>query len=469
MDNSPNASLHENTLILMERTGVRVESEPALKLLADRNVRIDWESKRVHPRPDQVQQALDSAPRSFNVYGRLTENPLVIGSDNVYVESGGASVRVLALDGHYEAATWEHLRQFNTLLDALPNIHMLLNQVDPLGDPSLGFYQRLAAEMLITTPKPCCFQAGSGADVTAMVAMGAVIRGSTQGLAEKPVFITGSNAEPPLCIPEHAAEILMTASRAGIPCGVGDYVMMGISAPTTLAGALIQRNAVQLIALVLSQMVRPGAPFYYTGSSASANMRTLDPITANPAALRMLRAAVRLGRWYGLPVVGLATTDAKQPDPQAAVEMAVSFLVAMEAGAHLIQGPTSMMDQMMLSSFAQAVIDNDIVGYLLAARGDLAISPETLAIDVIDQVVTNPSLEALKFAGHPHTARHLREDLWEPAVFSYDSFTTWQKKGSLSLLERANVRARDILSHHQPEPLALGLASEIHRIAHASH
>ena len=458
-------SLHEATLILLERVGVRVESEAALALLADSGVRVDWSTQRVHLRQDDIQRALATVPRAYRVYGRRTTDPLTVGDDHAYIISGGGSLRVLTLDGRYEPATWEHLRQFNILLDALPNIHICINQVDPQDDSGERFYARLAAEMLIGLPKPCSLQAGSAADVAAAVEMGVAIRGSREALAAKPVFKLGANAEPPLCIPKHAAEILIAACQAGVPSGIGDYGMMGITAPRTVAGAVIQVNAVELVTLVLSQIARPGAAIQYTAFTGSGNMRTLDPITADPATLQYLRLAAQLGRSYGLPVYSVALTDARNADPQAAAERALQLQIVLDAGANLIQGPTSHMDQMMLSSYAQAIIDNDIVGSVLASRVPPEVSPETLALDVIEDVVGDPSLEKLKFAAHPHTVRHLRDNAWEPLAFSYDSFSTWQQAGSQTVVERATAVARDILAHHQPEPLAPEIAKEIRRIA----
>jgi trimethylamine--corrinoid protein Co-methyltransferase len=460
--------LHEATLKLLSRTGVRMESDVGLTLFRSAGVRVDAGTGRVYPSCGDVEQALATVPRSYRVYGRRTTDPLILGGRNAYVLSGGGSVRVLTLDGRHEPSTWEHLRQFNILLDALPNIHMLLNQVDPQGDSAPGFYRRLAAEMLIDSPKPCCFQAGSAADVEAMVEMGVVLRGSKESLAEKPVFITGANAEPPLLIPKHAAEIQIAASRARIPCGIGDYGMMGITAPSTVPGAVVQLNAVQLTTLVLSQIVQPGAPFSYTSFAGNGNMRTLNPVIADPHTLKLLRMTGELGRWYDLPVYGEAVTDAKMADPQAACERAMQLQGAVEAGVNLIQGPTSHMDQMMLSSFAQAVIDNDIVGYVFAARGPLEITEETLALDTIHEVVTDPSFAGLKFAMHSHTVRHLREQQWEPRVFVTDTFEAWQRAGGLPVVEKAEALARDILRDHRPEPLDSPQAEEIRRIALSS-
>jgi len=459
------AQLHQATLDLLGQVGVFVESEAALALFAEHGVRIDISRQRVFPDAGQIDAMLATVPHTFPVYGRdAASTPLTIGGETPYILAGGASVRVLELDGQYAPATWEHLRQFITLLDALPHIHVLLNQVDPV-EQKPNYYLQIAAEMLIGTPKPSAVQVQSAADLEAVIAMGACIRGSRAALREQPLFLTGINAEPPLCIPDAAAEVLCLAARAGVPCGLGDYVMMGTTAPLTLAGALVQRNAVQLTGLLLMQLAQPGAPCYYSAPSGAVDLHTLNPIMANPFAARMLRTSTQLGRSYGLPVWTLATTDARQPDPQAACERTAHLQIALASGASLIQGPTSMMDQMMLSSFAQVIIDHDIIGYLLTAQAPVEVTEETLAMGAIREVVTDPLYREMKFGAHPHTVDHLHDATWQPSAFDYRSFVEWQRDGAVSVVERAAACVRQILAHHQPEPLNPAVAARLRAIA----
>jgi len=457
--------LHEATLMLLKRTGVEVDSPRALKCLAGAGVRVDGASRRVYPEARHVEEALATVPRQMTIHGRRPDRdrPVVLGGDHVNVVSGGGSVRVLTLDGRYEPATWEHLRQFNILLEALPNIHMHINQVDPVDHPGPGFYRRLAAEMLIGCTKPLCLQVGSVDDVRAMIEMGVASRGSLEALIEQPRFLVGWNSEPPLHISEAVTDAFMAACEAGLPVSMGNYSMMGITAPITVAGAVVQLNAVQMVTIILAQAARRGTPICYVSFAGSADLRTLGENTSTPHALQLVRLGAELGRFYGLPVYSNALTDARGPDPQAACERAVQMQLCVEAGAHLIQGPTSHMDQMMLSSFVQAIIDNDIVGYVLAACRRPVVSAETLALEAGHEVATEPRYAALKFASHEHTVRHLRDEVWEPWAFDLDNFAAWDKAGRVSVVERAAAKAREILATHRPEPLPADLADAIRR------
>lgn len=449
------ALLHNATLQLLERTGVYIGSEKALDILEENSVRVDRSDKRVFPGEGHIERALASAPKSFRLFGRHDDKPLIFDGSNIYFLSGGASLRVLDLAGQYVPATRKHLKQFNILLDALPNIHAMINQVDPQEFHGKNLYRLLAADMLIDTTKPICMQASNALDVKTIVEMGSVIQGSRIALAEKPLFFVGLNAQPPMAIPGEIAQALLACCDSGIPCSLGNYNMMGITAPRTVPGAVVQLNAIQLTAIMLVQAYKPGLPVFYTAFSGSGDMQTLDPVTSDPSSVRQQKLAVLLGRSYRMPVYSFAGTDSRMPDAQAACEHTLQFQIAMDSGCSLLQGPTSMMDRMMLSSFAQTIIDHDIISYMLECRKPTDIDAETLALDVIHDAVADPELKDMKFAAHRHTVDHLNDSMWHPLAFSYDSYANWQRDGKKSTVQRATEAAAHIIDSHKPDPLPL--------------
>ena len=447
--------VHDATLQLLATIGVRFASRSALEIFAKHGVSVDFEEIRVFPTSKHIEKALSTIPKTFLLYGRNVDvTPLKIGGDTPRILAGGGAVRVHELDGTYTEATWEHLARFTTLVDALPNIDLILNPVDP-APTKRNYYLHIAAQTLSGTSKPPVLQVKDGADLAAVAEMGACVRGSREAFHQMPLFITGTNAEPPLFVTKDGADIIMTAAKLGVPCGIGDYVMMGSTAPKTLAGAIVQRNAVQLAALLLIQLVRPGCACYYTASSGSTDMRTLNPITSGPDSLLIQRISARLGRsFYGLPVWAHSSTDSREPDAQAAAERTAFLFDAIEAGASIIQGPTSMMDGMLLASFAQTILDHDIIGYLQSALSDqIEINADTLATNAIREVIEDPTYRDMKFSGHPHTAMHLSDTAWEPMAFEHRSSAESNRDGHISLGARAASKAAVIIDGHRPEPL----------------
>jgi trimethylamine--corrinoid protein Co-methyltransferase len=86
------------------------------------------------------------------------------------------------------------------------------------------------------------------------------------------------------------------------------------------------------------------------------------------------------------------------------------------------------------------------------------VSPETLALDVMEQVGAGGS-----FFGEPHTARHFREN-WFPKLMNRGNYDQWMDGGGLSLGDKANARVRRILNEHQPEPLPETVIAELDKM-----
>jgi trimethylamine:corrinoid methyltransferase-like protein len=121
-----------------------------------------------------------------------------------------------------------------------------------------------------------------------------------------------------------------------------------------------------------------------------------------------------------------------------------------------------------LSSFAQAIIDHDIISYLLECRKTTDIDAVRLALDVIHDTVTDPELKDMKFAAHRHTVDHLDDSKWNPLAFSYDSYASWKRDGKKSIIQRATEAAVRIIGSHNPDSLPPGQIENIRAVCAAN-
>jgi trimethylamine:corrinoid methyltransferase-like protein len=144
-NDSATDGIRSASLRILKETGVHIGSQRALDIFENAGIPVDRTRGRVLLRETDIEKALETTPAAFRVFGRDTENPLCFGTGKSYFLSGGASLRVLNLDGSYVPSTWEHLKQFNTLLDKLENVHMCINQVDPANAEQNNLYIRLGA------------------------------------------------------------------------------------------------------------------------------------------------------------------------------------------------------------------------------------------------------------------------------------------------------------------------------------
>jgi trimethylamine--corrinoid protein Co-methyltransferase len=225
--------------------------------------------------------------------------------------------------------------------------------------------------------------------------------------------------------------------------------MSSASGPITLAGSLALAVAEFLAGLVMHQCVEPGAPFICGGCISNLDMRTMLFPYGSPEWRLSDLVLAEMSRHYELPVFGTGgAADTKVVDAQAGMEYMGSLLVAALAGTNLIHD-VGYLDSGLTGSLESIVMSADAIRWVKQFVEGIDFSAESLALDVIDEV--GP---AEQFLQHSHTLKHLRENMWLPLVFDHDVYDTWAAKGSQDYTTRARALARELVTSHQPEPIA---------------
>jgi len=101
----------------------------------------------------------------------------------------------------------------------------------------------------------------------------------------------------------------------------------------------------------------------------------------------------------------------------------------------------------MTGSLELVVFSNEVIEWIKRYWQPVEITQETLALDLIHE--TGPDGHFLET---DHTLEHFRE-LWAPTLFDRLDFETWSARGSKTLQERANQKAREIIASHRAESL----------------
>ena len=165
-----------------------------------------------------------------------------------------------------------------------------------------------------------------------------------------------------------------------------------------------------------------------------------------------------MGKYYDLPVFGLGgSTDSKVLDHQCGMEATVSLMTALLHGANIVHD-VGFMDAGLQGSLQLQVMCNDTIGFLRAATAGVAVTDETLALDVIDELGPTGS-----FLGHDHTIRHYKEPFYSKLI-DKNQYSVWQKRGATTMEERAAKQIDAILASHQVEPLLEDVQKALHAI-----
>src|SRR3990172_8706238 len=339
------AQILDEAFQLLLDPGVRVHNEPALELLAEAGADIDPE-KRIVRLPKRIpRQALNTTPRTFELFD-LDGRPAVhYGGDHVQFDPGSAAISILDSQTQEQRppATSAFIR-FVQLVETLPQLDaqstamVCADVVEEIGD----LYRLYLA--LLHIRKPIITGAFRKDTWWSMKDMLAAVAGGEQALAERPIAVFDVCPSPPLLWSDLTCQNLLDCDRAMIPAELVSMPLAGATAPVTLAGALVQHTAENLSGVTIGQLARPGSPIVWGGSPAVFDMRHGTTPMGDVGTWMIDCAYAEIGKSLGLPTHAyLGMSDAKIVDAQAGLESAGGTILAALAGGNMVSG-AGMMD-----------------------------------------------------------------------------------------------------------------------------
>jgi trimethylamine--corrinoid protein Co-methyltransferase len=313
-------------------------------------------------------------------------------------------------------------------------------------------------EMVSNTSKPLVYTAWDRPNLEAIIEMAEAVAGGAEALRRSPFCALYSEPISPLTHAQESCEKLLFIAGKDLPVVYTPAVMIGGTGPVTVAGALVQANAEQLSGLLITQLIRQGAPVIGAGGILHMDMSKGLISYAAPEFMLAMTAFSEMYHYYGLPIFSFAgCSDAKIFDQQAAAEGALWMLITALGGGNLIHD-VGYVESGMTASYDQLVAMNEIAGLVKRFMRGVEITEETVPLDVIDQVGPGGH-----YLGEEHTFQHFREN-WIPQLFDRSPRDEWEQDGALSLGDRTAKRAREILEHHEPAPLNEDAAAALEEI-----
>jgi trimethylamine--corrinoid protein Co-methyltransferase len=216
-------------------------------------------------------------------------------------------------------------------------------------------------------------------------------------------------------------------------------------------------NAEILAMATYIQLLKPGTGIMYSCFTIPLDMRT-TMLASGSIELGMLTAlSAQLSRHYQMgSIVYVPMTDAKLPDQQAGYEKAMQWLLAGMSGINLIWG-AGMVDGHSLWSNAQLVIDAEICGMVGRCLEGVALDVDNRSLDIIREIGHFPG----SYLSSEHTFEKWQSERYMPIVSLRESYEQWLTGGSVSLLKRADQKARALLENHEVVSLPTKVDKEI--------
>ncbi len=428
---------------LLERVGLADAPQSGIDAMTAAGAQVSGEGRIRMPRA-MVEAMVGQAAHETTVYGFVPERDLSVGGQRVHLGVGGAAVQVLdGATGAFRDSTALDLHNLARVVDACDNIHYFLRPVvarDMPDDRTLDLNTAYACLSGTTKPIGVSFTGPGTVDAVAdMVAMATGVP-----FTERPAcFVAAVHVVPPLRFASEGCLVMERAIARGIPIQTCSAGQAGATSPTALASALAQGLAECLAGVVYVNAIKPGHPVVSAFMPFISDLRTGAMTGGSGECAIASAAASQLLHRLGLPSTACAgMTDAKQADNQAGYEKGLTVALTAHAGSNMVNLSAGMLGSIMAASAEAFVIDNDMHGAILRTVRGIEVSPETLSLDVIEEVVNGEG----HYLGTDQTMRLMKRDYLYPELGDRRSITDWQKDGSPSLWSRARERVDAILA-----------------------
>lgn len=451
--------IHNATLQIIEKVGVRFPSKRALEIWAANGAEVDYEKKIVRVKPQIIEDAIKKAPPAYKLAARDPQQDLQLDGNHVNLGTDGCGVEVIDINtSEKRTSCLQDVRDIARIADATEEVAFHWVPVSAQDTPveARGLHE-LKAVWENSTKHVQTESIYNVEEAKAAIEMAAAIVGGKDKLRERPVLSLMQCTAPPLGHDGGSLDAALLAAEVGIPTGFMTMAACATTGPTTMAGNLAVGNAEVIAGTALLQLAFPGAPVFYAAAQTASDLRTGAYTGGGPEDFLFGAATNVLADFYNIPLsMGAFATGAKEPNWQAGLEGAMSSFMASVVMSDMLLG-CGFLHGSRIWSFAEMMMDCEIFSIVHKMMEGIVVNEETLALDVIAAV--GPGSHYL---GQKHTRNHMRE-LFMPKFMDRRPYSEWETKKD-DARDWALARARKTLKEHQPDPLDENISKEFDRI-----
>ena len=434
--------VHDRSLAILARIGVRVDSPRALEIL------LAWDGISVAPESPEggnrivfdgsvVEWALQRAPAVVPIHDRRGEAAFRLGEDRTRFGVGATNL-------YYQDPMTDELSRFSRrhmaistcLADDLPNFDMVstIGVVQDYPPDRADLYCTL--ELVANTTKPVVLLISSEDLFSSALDLCEALHPQ---LSEKPFLIPYLNPVTPLVMNKGTAEKLMTTVERGLPVIYSNMGMAGMSTPVTAAGTLAFLNAELMAGLVLAQLIRPGTPVILGSIPSFFDMKTLQDFF-DPHSMLLNQACAEMMAHYGIPHAGTSGCGLGWgADLAAGGQLWMNHMVSLLGSSGMAPFVGGTLGSKAFSPLL-TTYSGDVIGQAVRLSEGFPLSDAELDMDTLAEEGPGGS-----FLASDLTMGSFREAYYESDLTPRTSLEEWE--------ERGRPRYQDLLREHTLELL----------------
>jgi trimethylamine--corrinoid protein Co-methyltransferase len=445
---------------LLQKPGLKVYNDEALKLFDGAGANVDFKSRLVKLPRKLVEAALKTTPSTFILHNLKSEPEVYLEGNRFHPYPGTTAIQVYDFEKKvFREAHSKDIKDFIKIVERLPYIRVQSSFISNDVPEDFTDVYRLALA-LKHSKKPIKTSVFTTKDsIGVMKDLLFAISGGEKEFGEKPFAFVSVNADPPLMWNDFITQVLIECAKSKIPLSRGSMPVAGAAAPVTIIGSLIQHTAESLSGITLSQIVRPESPGVYGSSPIIFDVRKGTTPMGAIESLMFNSAVAQIGKYLNIPThLYTGLSDSKVIDAQCGFESAMGILLGALSGINLFA--VGMLNFETALSAENIIISNEICGMAYRLMEGITSKNEDFTTALWEEVGHTQG-----FLSTMHTITHFEKEQFQVSeIVHRGSVSDWENKGSLDAAQRAHQIAKEFLSVDIPKVVDPGAEEEIDRI-----
>ncbi len=438
--------IHSAALDVLERVGLADAPPSGIAYLTGAGAILGEDGRIRFPRA-LVEDTIAMANRQITLFGRDPRHDMELSGTRVHYGTAGAAVHMVdVLDETYRESTVQDLFDAARIADRLDNIHFVQRPMvcrDIVDNRDMDLNTLYACCTGTTKHVGTSFTEPS--HVAPAFEMLHLMAGGEDKWRERP-FVSNSNCfvVPPMKFATESCQVMEECIKGGMPILLLSAGMAGATAPSTVAGAIVQAVSECLAGLVYVNAVCPGHPAIFGTWPFGLDLRTGAMSIGSGEQALLTAGCAQMHQFYGVPGGAAAgASDSKLPDMQAGWEQMCSNVMAGLSGLNMVYEAAGMHASLLGFCHESLILGDDLIGQALRCVRGIEVDDETLSVEEIARVcLGGPN----HYLGTDQTLGRMQRDHVYPTCGDRTSPKEWVEKGKPNLIARAIARKEAILA-----------------------
>jgi len=348
--------IHDFAMRVAEEIGCEFQDEESIEYWRQTGAEID--GYRVKIGREELLGLIEKIPSSYVHHARNPERTVRVGDGHAVVSPSYGAPFVRDMDGVRRYATLEDLNNLQKLNHMASSVHIAGGTiVEPVDIPVGHRHMHMAYSGLKFSDKPIIGNVTARQRAEDTMEMMKIVFGE-EFAANNTVTTSLINANSPLVWDQTMLDALKVYAMNNQAVMCSPFSMAAASTPASNVGTVGVVLAEALMAMAMTQVIRPGAPMLFGVPAMTVALNSGAPVHGSPDSAMVQFLANAMARFYRVPhraILNVATS--KSGDMQAAYDSMWGLFPSMLSDANWLTMAGGMLEGALTVGYGKTMID----------------------------------------------------------------------------------------------------------------